>query len=471
MTFYFYDLETSGRDPKTQRIMQFAGRRTTLDLKPIGEPDNFLIQLTPDVIPEIEAVLITGITPQKTLADGLTEEEFLRYFETHIAVEDTIFCGFNTLRFDDEFMRYTHYRNLRDPYSWHWKDGCSRWDLLDVVRMTRALRPEGIEWGFASNGRAANTLGTLTELNNLTHENAHDALSDVDATIEVARLIRAKQPKLFDYMLSMRDKRSVDDLIGDEGMPFVYVSGSFEGVHEKLSICVKIDSDTTGAAAVYDLRYDPEVLASASDDELKSRLDNRFKSDAPRYPVKLLRSNKCPAVAPLRVLDENSKTRLDIDMEKVKAHHAWLLKNKDQASRFARVLCDKKRSQSSFYSDPLSVDSQLYDGFFGNEDSKLMLFARTLPVNELMSKKLEFQDHRLNELFWLYKARQFPKLLSVEDKARWTEYLEKKLMSGEPTPVASFLNNLEIEAKKSYFDTNKIYLLEELALYVQNLVR
>lgn len=212
-TLYFYDLETSGFNPREQRIMQFAGQRTDLDLKPIGEPHNILIALSEDILPDPDAILITGITPQQTIAEGISEAEFLKIFNSEVALPGTIFTGYNTIRFDDEFMRYSHYRNLYDPYEWQWRDDRSKWDLLDLVRITRALRPEGIKWPFGDDGKPSNRLGMLTSINELEHENAHDALSDVRASIDLARLIHAKQPKLFNYSLANRSKQKVAELV------------------------------------------------------------------------------------------------------------------------------------------------------------------------------------------------------------------------------------------------------------------
>src|SRR3954451_6576935 len=108
-SFFFYDLETSGFDPRSARIMQFAGQRTDMDLQPIGEPVNVLIKLTPDVLPEPDAILLTGITPQQTIADGVTEAEFLKLFYDQVVQPDTTFMGFNTIRFDDKFMHFLNY--------------------------------------------------------------------------------------------------------------------------------------------------------------------------------------------------------------------------------------------------------------------------------------------------------------------------------------------------------------------------
>jgi exodeoxyribonuclease-1 len=300
MTFYFYDLETSGFNPRVSRIMQFAGQRTDLDLNPIGEPDNILIKITPDTLPDPDAILVTGITPQATLNDGITEAEFCKYLISDVSTPDTVMVGFNNVRFDDEFLRYTLWRNFYDAYEWHWKDGCSRWDMLDVVRMTRALRPKGIEWPYAPDGKASNRLELLSSVNKLEHESAHDALSDVNATIAVAKLIKYKQPKLFDYLLSLRNKRNVTTLV-TKGDPLVYCSGRYPSEYEKTTIAVMVGQHPDkGAALMYDLRVDPDEFTKLSSQKL-AELWNAWGKDAPYFPVKALSYNKCPAIAPLAV--------------------------------------------------------------------------------------------------------------------------------------------------------------------------
>ncbi|MEK9195771.1 MAG: exodeoxyribonuclease I, partial [Patescibacteria group bacterium] len=224
-TLLFYDLETSGFNPREDKIMQFAGQRTDMDLNPVGEPINYYIKMTEDSLPSIDAVLLTGITPQKTLEDGITEAEFVKIFDAQISQPGTTFVGFNSIRFDDEFMRFFLYRNFYDAYEWQWKNNQSRWDLLDLVRMTRALRPEGIEWPVDEEGKSINKLELLTKANKLSHDSAHDAMSDVTGTIMLAKLIKSKQGKLFDYLLEMRDKKKVQEFL-TKNNTFVYCSGN-----------------------------------------------------------------------------------------------------------------------------------------------------------------------------------------------------------------------------------------------------
>jgi exodeoxyribonuclease-1 len=146
MSFYFYDLETFGSDPRRTRIAQFAGQRTDEHLNPVGEPLVLYCKPADDLLPSPEATLITGITPQHALREGVREAELTARVLEEFTASKTCVTGYNSLRFDDEFVRYTFYRNFHDPYEREWRGGNSRWDLLDVMRLAHALRPEGLVW-------------------------------------------------------------------------------------------------------------------------------------------------------------------------------------------------------------------------------------------------------------------------------------------------------------------------------------
>jgi len=269
-TFFFYDLETSGLSAREDRIMQFAGQRTDIDLKPIGDPINVLVSLNDDTIPSPEALLVTGITPQKTREEGYSEADFAKLVVEEWFTPDTIVVGFNSVRFDDEFIRHLLWRNFQDPYEWSWKDGRSRWDLLDVVRMTRALRPDGIEWPVDENGDATNRLELITKVNGISHDNAHDALSDVTALIDVSRLIRNKQPQLFNFLLEKRDKNEIKKIVNlDSKQPFVYTSGRYDKQYAKTTVAFPLTSAPHGNVLVYDLRYDPTAVVGMNEEQLK----------------------------------------------------------------------------------------------------------------------------------------------------------------------------------------------------------
>ncbi len=471
VSFYFYDLETSSVSPRDGRIMQFAGQRTDINLKPVSEPDNILIRLTDDILPEPDAILVTGITPQATRADGLSEAEFLRYFADQIALPDTVFIGYNNVRFDDEFMRFALYRNFYDAYEWSWRDGRSRWDLLDMIRMTRALRPDGIEWPFAADGRPSNRLELLTSVNKLVHNNAHDALSDVNATIAVARLIRNKQPKLFDFLLQLRNKNKVKELASQNDI-FVYTSGKYPSIYQKTTL-VTVLGEHPGkqGVLVYDLRRNPADIAGMSPAELAAAWHQRVEDETQRFPVKTLQFNRCPAVAPLGVLDNASQERLQLDMETITAHRKALAEYPDLYKQLCAALglLDKQR-QTSFLADEQDVDTQLYDGFIGDKDKTVMSVVRAADDDEISSLEPDFSDPRLTKLFPLYKARNFPKLLTTDEQTAWEAFRRARLLGGRPSRAERYFVRLSELAAREGLTSHQQFLLQELQLYGESIL-
>lgn len=487
MTFYFYDLETSGISSRAQRIMQFAGQRTNENFESVGEPDNWLVKLTDEVLPDPEAILVTGITPQKTLEEGYTEAEFIQLFNEHVCQPDTVIVGFNNIRFDDEFIRNTMWRNFYDPYEWQWQDGRSRWDLLDVIRMVRALRPEGIEWPFdmrpvsaGDHGRAdatdgeetvkvpSNRLELLTAANGLGHDNAHDALSDVYATITVAKLLKQKQPKMFDYLFSIRSKQAVAKLVNLENpTPFLYTSGRYSNDFQKTTAAVVLASAEHGNVLVYDLRVDPTQLSNMDDVKLAESLFNRDHSG--RLPVKVLKPNACPVVAPLGVLDKAAEENIKLTIKQISQNYQAL--NKSGLAERVRYLYDKRqearKAQFASTDDP---DFQIYDGFVDGKDKQSMRVVRVADVNSLSDLALDFNDPRLDRLLLRYKARNYPRSLTETERAIWEEYKTKRLLSGVQGQLS--LNDYgqklaEIAGQQS--DERSQFLLQELQLYAESI--
>ncbi len=478
-SFFFYDLETSGLNPRDARIMQFAGQRTDLDLKPIGEPFNILIKMTRDAIPDPDSVLITGITPQMTLADGVTEAEFLKIFHNEIVRPDTVFLGYNTVRFDDEFMRYLLYRNFYDPYEWQWCDSCSRWDILDMVRMTRALRPDGIVWPFTDEGKPTNRLELLTKLNGLDHEKAHDALNDVYATIAVAKLIRGKQPKLFNYLLDRRGKKNINQSI-ESGKPFMYASGRYPSETLQTTAAVYMAQFKDGVL-VYDLRHDPTPFLGMSVDELVERARwNREPDAPPRLPVKKMKCNQCPAVVEGVVRDAAALERLQIDpiavannLQVLERHKADFTAKALQVYEILDVEWKQKLSMSINSKD---ADSQLYDNLPSKADKPVGQAIRAAKPVDMLNFADKLRDERLKKILPLYKARNYPNSLAAEERQEWEAFCRQRLMAGgQSSRLAKFFARLDELGELSKhgekkFTSDQLYLLEELQLYGQSIM-
>lgn len=439
-TFFFYDLETSGLKAREDRIMQFAGQRTDMNLEPIGEPVNILVKLAPDALPSPGAIMVTKITPQDTLRDGIDEAEFVRYVMEEIFVPNTIAVGYNTVRFDDEFMRATLWRNFYDAYEWEWKDGRSRWDLLDVVRLTRALRPEGIKWPVREDGVATNRLELITKLNGVEHKHAHDALSDVYATIAVARLIRDKQPELFEFLLKMRDKKEIKEMVNLENKrPVVYVSGRYANENNKATVVLPLTTGRNGNVLVYDLRYDL----------------NEIDPEKVFPVVKELCYNRCPAVAPLGVLEKNNGwAKIGLTREQIEKNMKILLAHPE----FAETMRTKWEEQPE-YPPAIEPEAALYDGFLDDTDKIKVAAVRNADAGKLADFCPEFHDPRLPELLLHYKGRNFPQSMSESEADKWEQYRKERLERLAP----KFLKELEENYSKDE------YVGEELKLYFESI--
>lgn len=474
-SFFFYDLETSGFDARSARIMQFAGQRTDQNLVPIGDPVNVLIKLTPDVLPSPDAILVTKITPQQTLAEGVTEAEFLQLFYDQVVQPDTIFVGFNSVRFDDEFMRFLHYRNFYDAYEWQWANGCSRWDILDVVRMTRALRPAGTEWPFAPDGKPTNRLEALTSLNKLDHSKAHDALSDVLATIAVARHIKTTQPELFAYLLGMRDKKKVAALV-ESNQPFVYTTGRYPSAHLHTSVAVRLSDHPDGGTLIYDLRHDPTPFLGMQPEELVTAWRYSKDPDALRLPVKAMKYNRCPAVAPMGVIkDSATQERLELDLAIIQKHRRLLKQHQtafiDKLMQAITLLnAERKQQQASLVDDAQLVDGRLYDGFIQPGDKQVMRAVRVAEPHQLTDFITEFKDGRLQQMLPLYKARNYPQSLDADERVAWEEFCAQRLLSGGTASQAARYFARLGELAETGEGGEQQYILEELQLYGQSIL-
>jgi exodeoxyribonuclease-1 len=434
-TFLWHDYETFGAVPRRDRPSQFAAIRTDAELNEIGDPLMIFCKPAPDYLPSPEACLITGITPQQCLAQGIPEHEFAARIEQAFSQPGTIGVGYNTIRFDDEVTRFLFWRNLIDPYAREWQNECGRWDLLDVVRLAYALRPEGIAWPKKEDGSQSFRLEDLARANGLLHESAHDALSDVRATIALARLIRQKQPKLFEFAFGLHRKDRVAAELGlpatkESAKPFLHVSGMFPAERGCLAVMWPLATHPTNRNELlaWDLACDPGELCDLDVATLRQRLFTRS-ADLPegmvRMPIKGVHLNKSPmVVGNLRTLTPAMATRWGIDMEAAMRHAA-----------IAAALPDMRAIWPQVYERPREatpdVDEDLYGGFVGNGDRRRLTQLRGLSPAELSSTRTGFDDPRLEELLFRYRARNFVETLNDDECERWEAHRVARLLEGE----------------------------------------
>jgi len=465
-SFYWYDYETFGTDPRTDRIAQFAGIRTDMDFNIIDEPIDIYCKATDDILPNPDACLITGITPQKTFETGLIEADFIARIEKQFATPNTCVVGFNSIRFDDEFTRYSLYRNFFDPYAREWQNGCSRWDIIDLVRITRALRPEGIEWPVDENGIASNRLELITKANGISHEAAHDALSDVYATIALAKLIKEKQPKLFDYVFEHKNKQKVSKIINlYKPEAILHTSGMYPSTICNTTVVYPLAQHPTNknGIIVFDLRFSPEDLKNLSAEEIIERLytpRDQLPEGVERIPLKTIHINKCPVVAPIKTLDEPSAKRTEINQQQYLEHLKLLQDIPGLHNKLIKVF---SHNPFEIETDP---DKSLYGGgFFSPDDRKRMDDLRQLDQAELKDADFNFKDKRIPEMLFRYRARNYPDSLSSEEQTKWNGYRQNKFTDNETKnslSLDSYNQILTERLKDNELDENRKKILHDL---------
>lgn len=441
-TFYWHDYETFGIDPQRDRACQFAGIRTDMDFNVIGEPLMVYCKTADDYLPNPDACLITGITPQQATEQGVCEAEFISLIHNQLSVTNTCSLGYNSIRFDDEFTRNLLYRNFYDPYAREWQNGNSRWDLIDVARAARALRPDGINWPVNAEGVASFRLEELTQANDIAHEAAHDALSDVYATIALARLIKQHQPKLYNYLYQNRLKSAVLELLQlGSFKPLVHISGRFAAKQHCMAIIVPLYPHPKNAneVIVYDLSTDPAELLSLDAAEIQQRLfvaSNDLPDGINRIPLKTVHINKSPVLAPLSVITALDAERLQLNLGRCQQHLDKLRSaaNSELKDKLAKVFT---REFAETVSDP---DRMIYSGgFFSNKDKAIMQKIRELPAKQLGKFEADFTDSRLHEMLFRYRGRNYPQTFSASAFADWKRFCRSRLLGeAESGGLSSF---------------------------------
>ncbi|MDA9556026.1 exodeoxyribonuclease I [Vibrio sp.] len=465
-TFFFFDYETWGINPAKDRPCQFAGVRTDADFNVIGEPLVIYCKPTIDSLPSPEAALVTGITPQLALTQGLPEPEFIAKIHKELSTPNTTNLGYNSIRFDDEVTRYTLYRNFFEPYSWSYLNKNSRWDLLDVLRACHALRPDGIEWPENEEGFTSFKLENLSVANGIEHENAHDAMADVVATIELAKKVKLAQPKLFDYFYSIRNKNQVKALIDITNMtPLMHVSGMLGKECQYTSWIVPIawHPNNNNAVIIVDLAKDPTPLFDLSAEEIKQRLYTK-RSELPEgalpIPLKLVHINKCPIVAPAKTLTAENAERIGINRAQCLQNLAKIKSHVDLREKLTQVYQEERR-----YSDDVNVDEKLYYGFFSYADKESIDLIRQAPVENLIDLDIKVSDPRIKPLLFQYRARHYPETLTDIEMQKWVthcrDYFEANL--------EHYMANLDNLAHEHEHDSKKIHILKKIYQYVQSI--
>lgn len=468
-TFYWYDFETFGVNPKTARIAQFAGIRTDENLRILDE-QMFYCKPTQDCLPSPQACAITGISPQLCEEKGLIEHKFMQKIHVNLSQPETCTVGYNSIRFDDEFTRYALYRNFIDPYAWHWKNGNTRWDILDVVRLCYALKKDScLKWVYDENNKPIFKLDQLAPANGLDHGKAHDALEDVRVTIAIAKIIKQTQPNLFAYAFSLREKKTVEAKI-QLFEPMLHTSGMYPAELSCTRLCVALSyhPEYKDRVIVFNLDQDPAILLELEPDELKALIFTK-QSELPkgkeRLQIKELIFNKSPMfVENIYKLDPVIVKQLQLDMSLGLQRIDFIKKNQLEISKIMHAIY---RNDQMHKTNP-DVDQRLYDGFISDADRRISNKIQTLESSTLKNFHPKFQDEKLSVLLMHFKARNYPKSLTKSEQKDWFNIIQNRLQSNDNDYLSLDNYHKFIDAmRKIHLDKEKLW--QQLEKYAESL--
>ncbi len=429
----WYDLETFGLDPRHDRIAQFACIRTDERLEEIDEPIKLYCKPSLDYLPSPAACKVHGITPQTAFELGLDEYDFSRRLLDEFSRPATTAAGFNSVNFDDEFVRQLLYRNLFDPYEREYANGNSRWDIINLVRAARDLRPSGVVWPMDGDGRPLFKLEILAKANGLAHDSAHDALSDIRATISIARLVKARQGKLYDWYFAHRRRESLKPLIDlSSKKMLLHTSAEYTSAQGCTTLVapVGMDPSNRNQLIAIDLRFDPGQILSLSVEEIRQRVFAKAGERVePRIPLSRIRLNHCPFLAPSSILTKEGAANLGLDKALCVERLALISANQGLVQKLIAVFDEPMPPPAS--DDP---DLCLYSGgFFPASDKEklsrlhlLLAARRDEPGGARAAKtafhKMKFLDERIPRLAGRLFARNFPETLSESERLKWRDF-------------------------------------------------
>ena len=449
-TFLFHDYETTGLSTRLDRPAQFAAVRTDEDFNVVEEPVMIYCKPALDTLTSPYAALITGITPQHCEAEGMSEFEFSAKVYEEFMRPNTCGTGYNNVSFDDEITRNLFYRNFKPIYDREFSESNSRFDVINAVRLFSTLRPEGIAWPLREDGIKSLKLEHLAKANNLLQEKAHDALSDVYATVALAKLLKSKDPEFFEYCLSLRDKSVASEIVSlSKPIPFIHAGSHYKG---GFGVLYPVISDPTNKNATLCAVVSEDVsdIENASAEDLASRLYTKkieLEEVGERRPaLQSIALNKLPAVAPFRLLSLEDRERLGINDESVALMKARCLLFKHDADLRNKVQDVYAISKNNYpkFDDP---DEQIYGSFPSFPDKKLIKHVGNSDIETMPLDLYQFNDQKYDTLLFRCKARNFFERMNASQQEKWDLYCYEKLFFNKDKNGLTVLEKVTADIK------------------------
>lgn len=419
MHYVFYDTETTGTQTAFDQILQFAAIKTDQEFNELERFD-IRCQLLPYIVPAPGALRVTGVTPAM-LTDPTLPSHYQAMLEIRaqlLAWSPATFIGFNSLDFDEILLRQALFQTLHPAYLTN-TEGNRRSDAMRVAHAASIFAPESIDVPTDHRGRETFRLDRLAPANGFNHDGAHEAMADVEATIHMARLIRQRDPAIWDALDRATTKNAARDLINAESM-FVLTERYFSRTYSWLVTPCGQNPEYDAQQAVFDLYYDPDDYRQLSTEDLVGVL-----SASPKV-IRSLRTNAQPIIMPAEAAPPSVKA-LAIPPAELARRVAVIQADNDFRDRVghAQALRFADQTPSPY------AEARIYDGFPSNADQALMaqFHEEGWPDRVALADRIE--DDRVQEFARRLIYFERPGLLSPQNRAELDAWRTSRLLADD----------------------------------------
>lgn len=385
MTIVFYDTETTGVDAPFDQIIQFAAIHTDADLNEL-ERFETRSRLQAHVVPACEALMTNGITAARLIDPALPSHyEMARAIHARLhSWSPALFMGYNSLGFDEHFLRQALYQTLQPPYLTN-TNGNSRSDVLRMLQAASVYAPDAVVIPIGDNGAPVFRLDRIAPANGIAHENAHDAMADVEATIHLCRLLSERAPDIWSCFMRFSQKAAVAEFVASEKV--FCLSDHYGGrPYGWLVTALGRNEQNTSEYYVFDLGIDPTALSGLAPEELVERLKCTPK------PVRRLRANAAPIMMPAEDAPAFASGK-DLPANELQRRVDLLQADAELRQRLMAAFEAGRLKLAAVH-----VELQIYDGFLTNEDQALLESFHAAPWEQRMPVVERFSDKRMKQL-------------------------------------------------------------------------
>lgn len=386
MSFVFYDTETTGTHTAFDQILQFAAIHTDEELNEI-ERFEIRCRLLPHIVPSPAAMRVTGVKVSQ-----LTDRTLPTHYEMMCRIRQKLlewtpstFLGYNTIKFDENLLRQAFYKTLHPLYLTN-SSGNSRTDIMRIAQAASVYAPGALVIPNSTDGKPIFKLDRLAPANGFAHENAHEALADVEATLHIARLISERSPDVWSSFMRFSTKAAVADYVSNE-QTFCLTEFYYGDAYSWLVSPLGVNSTNSSEIYVFNLGVDPGSLSSLSNTELLARLDTSPK------PVRTVRANAAPMIFSLEDAPSTASGK-SLSQEELARRVNVLESDLELRKRLTAAYEQTKQE----WATSAHVEEQIYSGFYQWADQERLEAFHTLEWEERKELLEEFEDQRLKIL-------------------------------------------------------------------------